>query len=68
VDLAFIAKYVTIIVLVLTIANVLASKFAVGGNNYTLCFYASLLFFVSAIVLFTVPLFADSIFTMQMGG
>jgi flagellar protein FlaJ len=68
VDLAFIAKYVTIIVLVLTIANVLASKFAVGGSNYMLCFYASILFFVSAIVLFTVPLFADRIFSMQMGG
>jgi archaellum biogenesis protein FlaJ (TadC family) len=68
VDLVFIAKYVTIIVLVLTIANILASNFAVGGSNYMLCFYASILFFVSAIVLFTIPLFADNIFSMQMGG
>ncbi len=66
-DLAFIAKYVTVIILIITIANVFATKFAVGGSNYTLCFYASILFFVSAIVLFTIPIFADSIFGMQMG-
>jgi len=66
-DIAFIANYVTLIVLALTIANVFAAKFAVGGSNYTLFFYASILFVVSAIVLFTIPIFADSIFTMQLG-
>ena len=66
-DLAFIATYVTFIIFILTIANVLASKFAVGGSTYTLCFYASILFFVSAIVLFTIPIFADGLFTMEMG-
>jgi len=66
-DLAFIANYVTVIILVITIANVFATKFAVGGSNYTLCFYASILFFVSAVVLFTIPIFADSVFGGQMG-
>jgi len=67
-DVAFIAKYVTVIILVLTIANVFATKFAIGGSNYTLCFYASILFVVSAIVLFAVPIMADSFFTVETGG
>lgn len=66
-DLAFIANYVTVIILIITIANVFATKFAVGGSNYTLCFYASILFFVSAIVLFIIPIFADSVFGVEMG-
>jgi flagellar protein FlaJ len=65
-DIAFIANYVTFIVLVLTIANVFAAKFASGGSNYTLFFYASILFVVSAIVLFIIPILADSVFTMQL--
>jgi len=66
-DLTFIANYVTIIILVITIANALATKFAVGGSNYTLCFYASILFFISAVVLFTIPIFANAVFGIQMG-
>lgn len=66
-NVAFIGTYVTAIIFILTIANVLASKFAVGGSMYTLCFYASILFFVSAVVLYAVPVFADGLFTMQMG-
>jgi flagellar protein FlaJ len=66
-DIAFIGTYVTIIILVLTIANILASKFAVGGSNYTLCLYASILFFVSAIVLYVIPIFANNLFSMEMG-
>ena len=66
-DLTFIANYVTIIILVITIANALATKFAVGGSNYTLCFYASILFFISAVILFTIPIFANAVFGIQMG-
>ncbi|MHC1610531.1 MAG: archaellar assembly protein FlaJ [Candidatus Methanospirareceae archaeon] len=66
-DLAFITEYVTLIILILTIADALAAKFAVGGSNYTLCFYASILFFISAVVLFAIPIFADSIFSTGLG-
>lgn len=66
-DLDYLGNYVTIIILVLTVANVFAAKFATGGSNYTLFFYASILFAVSAVVLFAIPIFADSIFGMQMG-
>ena len=65
-DLAFIGKYVVVIIFVMTIADSLAAKFTAGGSNYTLCFYASILFLLSAIVLFIIPLFADSIFSMQL--
>ncbi|MCK4398263.1 MAG: archaellar assembly protein FlaJ [Methanophagales archaeon] len=66
IDLAFVAKYLTIVVLILTVANVVASKFASGGSNYKLCFYASFLFFLSAVLLFMVPILADKMFTMQL--
>jgi flagellar protein FlaJ len=65
VDLAFIANFVTFVVLILTLASAFASKFASGGSNYKLCFYASLLFFVSAIVLFFVPMMADKLFIIE---
>lgn len=65
-DISFIAKYVVFIVFVLTVASTLASKFAAGGSNYKLCFYASMLFFVSAIVLFFVPMMADKIFILEI--
>lgn len=65
VDLAFIANFVIVIVLILTIANALATKFAVGGSNYTLCFYFSLLFLVSAAVVFAVPIMVDNIFILE---
>lgn len=66
-DLDFIAEYVTFILLILTIANAFAVMFAAGSSKYTLCLYASILFFASAIVLVAVPVMADSIFTMQIG-
>ncbi len=66
-DLDFIAEYVTIILLILTIANTFAVMFAAGSSKYTLCLYASILFFASAIILVVVPVMADSIFAMQIG-
>lgn len=65
VDLAFIANFVTFVVFILTLASTFASKFASGGSNYKLCFYASVLFLVSAVVLFCVPIMVDKIFTIQ---
>ena len=67
VDLAFIAKYVTIIVLVLSVANAFAAKFAAGGSRYTLCFYASIMFLLSAFVLFAIPMIANNIFSVELG-
>ena len=67
IDLAFIAKYVTIIVLVLSVANAFAAKFAAGGSRYTLCFYASIMFLISAFVLFAIPMIANNIFSVELG-
>ena len=64
-DLDFISKYVTGIILVSTIANAIASKCASGGSSYKLCFYAALLFLVSAIVLFVIPILSDKLFVLQ---
>ncbi|MBN1761966.1 MAG: archaellar assembly protein FlaJ [Methanomicrobia archaeon] len=64
-DLAFLAKYVTIIIFISTVANALASKFAAGGSNYKLCFYLSLLFLTSAIILFVMPIVGDKLFMLQ---
>ncbi len=65
IDLSFVANFVTFVILVLTLANAFASKFAAGGSNYRLYFYLSVLFFVSAVVVFAVPIIADKIFTLQ---
>ena len=67
-DLDFISKYVTAIILVSTVANALASKCATGGSNYKLCFYAALLFLVSAIVLFVIPILTTKLFVLQTTG
>ncbi len=67
IDMGFIAKYVTLIVLVMTFADAFAAKFAAGGSRYTLCFYASITFFLSAFVLFAIPMIASNIFSVEMG-
>nr|MCR5852233.1 hypothetical protein [Methanophagales archaeon] len=64
VDISFISKYVMFAIFVLTIANSLASKYASGGSNYKLCAYASVLFALSALISFVMPLLASKIFTM----
>jgi flagellar protein FlaJ len=66
INISFIAKYVTILILVLTLSSAFSSNFADGGSNYKLCFYASILFALSAIVLFAVPILADKIFMLQL--
>ena len=67
-DVDFISKYVTAIILVSTVANAIASKCATGGSNYKLCFYAALLFLVSAIVLFVIPVLTTKLFVLQTTG
>jgi len=63
-DFGFIEIFVVFTVIVLAFSNACASKFAVGGSNYLLCFYASTYFFISGIVLYVIPIMADSIFVM----
>jgi flagellar protein FlaJ len=63
-DMPLIANLVTFVLLVLTLASAFASKFASGGSNYKLCFYTSVLSFVSAIIIFVVPIMVDKIFTL----
>lgn len=65
VDMPMVANFVTFVVLTLTLANAFAPKFAAGGSNYKLCFYASVLFFISAVVLFAMPIMVDKIFILQ---
>jgi flagellar protein FlaJ len=67
-DLDFISKYVTAIILVSTVANAIAAKCAAGGSNYKLCFYVALLFLVSAIVLFVIPILTTKLFVLQTTG
>ena len=64
-DLVFIAYFVTFVIFVLTIASAFASKVAAGGSNYTLCYYLSVMFFVSAVVTLVVPIMADKMFTLE---
>lgn len=64
VDLVFLDYYVTVVVLILTVSNAFAAQYTAGGSKYTLFFYASILFFLSAIVLYMVPLFAGNLFTL----
>ena len=63
-DFGFIENFVVFTVIVLTFSNACASKFAAGGSNYLICFYASALFFISGIVLYVIPIMAESIFIM----
>ena len=65
VDLAFVANFVIFVIFVLTIADAFASKFTAGGSNYTLFYYLSVMFSISALVIFAVPIIADTIFTLQ---
>lgn len=64
IDLSFMANFVTFVVLILTLSSAFAAKFASGGSNYKLCFYISVMFLISALIIFTVPIIADKIFTV----
>ncbi|MDP2766623.1 MAG: hypothetical protein Q8O41_04105, partial [Candidatus Methanoperedens sp.] len=50
-------------VVVITIANVLAIKFATGGHRYKLCTYGALLCFLSGVEILVVPRIAGLIFS-----
>jgi flagellar protein FlaJ len=63
-DFGIIENFVVIVVMVLTFSNACASKFAAGGSNYLICFYASILFFISGVVLYAVPIMVGYIFIM----
>ncbi|MHC1635616.1 MAG: archaellar assembly protein FlaJ [Candidatus Methanospirareceae archaeon] len=65
IDMEYIANFVSFVVLVLTFANAFASKFAAGGSNYKLCYYLSVMFFLSAIMVLVVPMIADKVFALH---
>lgn len=67
-NIEFISNYVAIVICILVICNTLAVKATSGGSIYKTCQYASMLFIVSALILYVVPLFADLIFKAQVGG
>lgn len=58
-DLGFIINFVLFVIFVLTIASATATKFAAGGGSYTLFYYLAVMFCLSAIVIFTVPVMVD---------
>jgi len=68
VDLGFLGQYVTVVVLILTISNAFAAQTTAGGSKYTLFFYLSALLFMSAIVLYVVPILAGSMFVLPTEG
>ncbi|NKQ39445.1 MAG: archaellar assembly protein FlaJ [Methanosarcinales archaeon] len=67
-DLIMIEVFVFSLIFLFSVANASAIKFAIGGNNYTVFFYGAILFFISAIVIFIVPLLSDLVFTIELGG
>ncbi len=66
IDLSFIANFVIFVIFILTIADACASKYVAGGSNYKLCYYLSVMFFISAIIIFAVPIATDRIFTSHL--
>ena len=63
-DFGFIETFVILVVIVLTVSNAWASKFAAGGSNYMVCYYAFVFFIISGIVLYVVPIMVDVIFVV----
>ena len=63
-DFGFIHTFVVFTIIVLTLSNAFASKYTAGGSNYLLCFYTSVLLFLSGMVLYVIPIMAESIFIM----
>lgn len=54
-DLTLTTGMITMVILVLTVANALASKFAAGGHNLTIAFSLSLMCMISGINMIVVP-------------
>ena len=66
-DIEFFSKYVIFVILVLTLANAFASKYAAGGSNYKICFYAFILFMLSAFIIYVMPI-VSSVFFVPFTG
>ncbi|MCD1296044.1 flagellar assembly protein FlaJ [Methanocella sp. CWC-04] len=59
----FLQQYSIMLVIVLTIANTMAAKAVVGGNNYKYCYYGSIMLVTSGLCLIIVPLVVQGIFS-----
>ncbi|WP_158308928.1 archaellar assembly protein FlaJ [Methanocella arvoryzae] len=71
VDVTLLSQYMVLMVLVLTLVNTLASKCAVGGDNYKLCYYGAIMCVSAGLCLIIVPVLVQSIFnfpTLTAGG
>jgi flagellar protein FlaJ len=56
--------YVVTILLMLTVANILAGKIVMGGDRYIYYFFASLLFAVTGVIYIVAPIMVKAFFTI----
>ncbi len=71
VDVTLLGQYMVMMVLTLTLVNTLASKSAVGGNNYKYCYYGAIMCVTAGLSLIIVPIVVTAIFnfpTITAGG
>ena len=62
-DLSVVTVTILVVIVILTIANSLAPKFASGGSNLMIASYLSIMCLISGAVLAAVPFIVSKIFT-----
>jgi flagellar protein FlaJ len=63
VPLDVLAQYTVVVVILVTIANTLATKIVKGGANYMALYYGSILFTLSGIMMIVIPPLVDMAFS-----
>ena len=63
-NLDLVTGLIVAVILMITVANGIAPKYASGGNNLKVAFFLSLMCFVSGTVIGVVPLISDQLFSL----
>ena len=64
-DTTLMASMIVLVVIILTVANALAPKFAAGGSNLKIASYLSIMCIVSGVVLELVPILTSKLFSIS---
>ena len=64
-DLTLVTYTILLVIIILTVANTLAPKFAAGGSNLKIASFMSVMFLISGIVLLVVPLITTALFGLN---
>ena len=64
-DLTLVTYTILLVIVILTVANTLAPKFAAGGSHLKIASFMSVMLLISGVVLLVVPFITSALFELK---